>query len=66
MYRLPYFQGPLRRKCIGHKRSLCFPNISSSLKTVAHVSEDVPHNLNVRGCVLSYYNACMPPAAFEC
>ena len=65
MDRLLYFHGPLRRECIGHKRSLFFRNISSNLKTVARVSEDAPHSLTVTGCVLSYYNACMSPAAFE-
>ena len=58
MDRIPYFDGPLIRECIGHKPSLCFPN--QFLKTVTGVFEDVPRSLTVRGCV------CFPTITLAC
>ena len=58
MDRLPYFLVPLRRKCIGHKTSLCFPN--QFLKTVTGVLEDILHSLTLRGCV------CFPMITLAC
>ena len=58
MDRLPYFLVQLRRECVGHKPSLCFPN--QFLKTITGVLEDVPRSLNVRGCV------CFPTITPAC